>query len=269
MSTSRVANNVIVELWTILDFNSDPLTGMTTPADITFTLHRESGGTMIAAGESITFAEVGSTGHYYIAFTPLNTGVYVLQLKELNASSLQRTWRFDDYLVVAAGASFSASYANAYCAETDIERWLQQAISGTTNPSDTEAAGFAESRASILTSLVNGWGYAVTPSTVTAGSVLEDLLREANAIGAALDYTIAQVFGRSPSRTDRVEALQALWEQYVGTEKTVGYLQQEVRKNLASLASDHILSGDTQADPTAPTVAPYAEPIGIKMGDIF
>src|SRR3972149_9016362 len=125
------------------------------------------------------------------------------------------------YDVFSAGSVFLPSYANAFCSEADIERWLQQAISASSKPTDDEAAAFAESRAAILMSLCARLGFAVTPATVESGSRLQDLLREANAIGAAMDFTIAQFFAEAPSKSDRAEELNALWNRYVG-EPTLG-----------------------------------------------
>ena len=262
--------NAINLLWTILDLSSDPLTGMTSPADVTFTLHRDSGSAQVAASETITLTEIGSTGHYTIDFTPDNSGRYVLQLKEISASTLQRTWRFHDMDVTSAGAGFSATYANAFCAETDIERWLQQAITSGTSPDDAQAAAFAEARASLLASMCAKWGFTVTPSTIVAGTRLEDILREANAIGGAHDYSTAQQFSTTPSRSDRSQVFDLLWFQYIGDPahpENPGYLESEIKGNLASLATDHILSGDTSARAT--TTAPIQGDIEVGMGDLF
>lgn len=259
--SSYVSGNQIRTLWTVLDQNSSPLTGVTTPAGITFTLHRDSGSAYVAASETVSWAEIGVTGHYYISFTPANTGRYTLQLKELHVSSLGRTWVFH-YDVLAAGAVFVPAYSNAFCSESDVERWLQQDITSSTKPSDTQVAGFAETRASILMSLCARLGYSVTPSTVTSGSRIEDLLRDANAIGAGWDATVSQTFGTAPSKTERAGWLEGLWVGYVGDgDKKAGILEMEIRGNLASLSTDHILSGDTTAaTETTPTDA------GIQVG---
>ena len=268
----RTVGNIIVEGWTVLDLTSTPLTGMTSPADVTFTLYRQSGSTMVAAAEAVSFTEVGVTGRYYFSFTPLYSGLYIVYGQEIDALTLQRTFEFR-YDVRAAGATCAATYANAYCAETDIERWLQTLIDATTSPDDTEAAAFAEARASVLSSLCAGWGYGITPATIVANTRLEDMLREANAIGAALDYTVAQQFAQRPSKSDRALHLQELWVQYVGDSqagtgaRTIGYLESEIKGNLASLASDHILSGDTVAYDEG--AAPTSVAIGIGMGTEF
>lgn len=156
-----------------------------------------------------------------------------------------------------------------FCTEADIERYLQQAIDGDTKPNSVEASAFADTRASILITLCARWGMTVTPSTVTGA--LADLLRDANAIGAALDYTVAQQFGRSPSLSERAERLQILWTQYVGGflngEEIIGFIETSVDTS-SSLATDHIISGDTAPDPGA-SVQGTNTPIGVGMRDEF
>jgi hypothetical protein len=263
----RLTNNIIVDSWTVLDANDVPLTGMLSPADVTLTLQRQSGSTMVAASESVAWTEVGVTGRYYFSFTPTNSGLYVLYLTEIDALSAGRQTSFR-YDVVAAGAVFSPTYSNAFCAESDIERWIQTSIDATSRPNDTEAAAFAEERAAILMSLCYKQGLVITPSTVTAGSRLEDLLRRANSIGAALDYTVAQQFSYQPSKSDRAVELQVLWDQMVSTDKDdPGTLVVEVKNNV-SLATDYILSGDTMANPAASAPATNAA-IGFTMSDLF
>ena len=263
---SYFLGDTVLEPFTIRDLSNQPLTGLTSPADVTITLHRQSGTAMIDATETVTFLESASAGTYDLTFVPNQLGLYMLQLLETSVLTGQGSYRWV-YSILAAGSVFSPSFVNAFCAETDIERWLQTTIDSTTAPTDTQAAGFAEVRASVLCSLMARWGYSVTPATVTTGSRLEDMLREANAIGAAIDYTIAQQFSYQPSLSDRVAALQLLWEQYVGTAKEDGFLYLEVRGNLASLSTDHVISGDTAAYVESTPVAGL--PIGIGMGSLF
>lgn len=269
---SVVAGNTVLEAWTVLDLASAPLTGMTSPADVTIVLMRQSGTTLVAAAETVTFTESATAGRYYMTFTPQNSGLYVLYLAETNVGSLQRTTEFR-YDIVSAGSVLSPSYANAFCSESDIERWLSQGISSSTTPSDTVATAFAQARAGILMSLCNRLGYTVTPSTVTASSRMETLLREANAIGAAYDYTLAQAFGTGPSKTERANWLEGLWKQYAGYtsefgKPVSGIIEMEIRGGLVSLSTDHIISGDTLAPETS-TTAPYAQDIQISMSDTF
>lgn len=268
-SRQVVANNLIIEPWTVLDLAFPPgtVTGITSPAGITFVLQRESGSAIVAASEVISWTEIGATGRYYFSFTPVNSGLYIVYGQEVSLATLRRAFEFR-YEVLAAGAEFSPTYANAFCAESDIERWIQQAITASTKPNDTETAGFAEARAARLMALMAGLGFTVTPATVTAGSRLEDLLREANAIGAAIDYTIAQQFANRPNLSERVERLQMLWLEFYGDVLAgkPGIIESEVTGNLVSLASCHTLSGDTIPRVDSPQ---FEAPIGIGMGDTF
>jgi len=265
-----VTGNIIGVLWTVLDGSNAAVTGITTPADVTFTLHRESSGIYVAASETVSWAEIGATGSYSVTFTPANTGRYVLQLTEiLPDCPMARVMRWD-FDVLSAGSVFTPAFANAFCAESDMERWLQQSITSSTRPSSTEAAGFAEGRAAMLMGLCASLGYEVTPSTVTNGSRLQDLLRESNAIGAAADYTIAQSFGTQPSRTERGPWLNEKWSEFYGTivdgVRIGGAIEAEIRGNMVSFATDHILSGDT-----APAAATYPTDVGMQvtMSDVF
>jgi hypothetical protein len=266
-----VSGNLVFYNWQYLTAAGVPKTGMVETTDIEFTLKRNPGTGLVAAAEDVTFTETGATGYYTISFTPASTGLYSLWVKEINADSMLRQVQVD-FSVVSAGSAFSPNFSNAFCAETDMERWLQQAITATTSPSSTEAAGFAETRAAVLMGMCARLGYTVTPTTVISGSRLEDLLREANAIGSAMDYTVAQSFKEGTRRTERIPELLGLWRQYTGDEtktpRLYGFLGDEVRGNLASLSTDHIISGDTQAAPSSGT-APYNESIQIGMGDKF
>lgn len=160
------------------------------------------------------------------------------------------------------------SYANSYCLETDVERWTQILIDGTTHPTSTESGDFAEERASLLSALCTAWGFTVTPATISVGSRLEDLLRRANAIGTALDCTLVQQFRQSPSKSDRADMLESLWVEMVGDSDFIGTIQIEVTTNLsAGLASSHIISGDMVAATTG--TAPTDAGIVFTMGDVF
>lgn len=277
MAGPYTSGNEIIQEVIVLDTNSNPLGGLTggsgaggfASADFSVVLTRISGSTT----EVVTMAEGVAAGHYNIRYTPTATGGYLLHLKELNVNTLGRTIDFY-HDVVTAGSIFVPSLANAFCSEADVERWLQQSITATTKPSSTELAAFAETRAAWLQSLCASKGFAVTPSTVTNGSRLQDLLREANAIGAACDCTSASAFGVAPSRTDKAEWLEAQWDRYVGRPAEpgkpgiIGIVEMEIRGNLASLATDHILSGDTAPAVTSGT-APTDVGIQFTMDSSF
>jgi hypothetical protein len=242
-----VANNTIRQVWLFLDNADAPLAGMLSPGDVELILKRDSGSGTVTATETVTWTALG-LGYYEISFTPTQSGIYSLFLHELNVGSMMRRWLFT-FEVIAAGSVFAPAYTDAFCAETDIERWLQESISSTTKPSDTEAAAFAVSRAALLMAVCEKYGVTTTPTTITAGSRLLNILRDCNAIGAALDYTTAQSFGVMPSRTDRISAFDALWRQYVydpANPKAMGILALELN-NETTFPTDHILSGDTAA----------------------
>jgi hypothetical protein len=268
---SAVAGNLVLDSWTVRDPVAAPLTGMAVPTHVTLALKRQSGSAMVAATESIAWTEIGSSGTYYFSFTPENTGLYLLILDEVGAATMQRKGVEFRWEVAAAGAVFAPSYANAFCSESDLERWLQQAISATSQPSDVQAGGFAESRAAVLMSLCAGLGYAVTPATVAAGSRLENLLREANAVGAAMDFTMAQSFMRAASKTERATILLDVWESYVGRwvagKLLPGIIGMEITANAVSLATSHVLSGDTTA--RASENAPQDIGVMIRMDEDF
>lgn len=267
---SYVAGNLALRTYIVLDLSDNPLTGMLSPADVTLTLFRQSGSTMIAASEVVSWAEIGTTGTYYIGFTPTNSGQYVLYLREIDAATALRQQLFE-YDVLAAGATFAPSYANAFCAETDVERYLLQDITSSTKPNDTQVAGWAQGAADVLESLCAGLGKTVTPSTVEAGSRLEGMLREANAIKAALDARGAQAFSTGSSRIENVDHLQEKWEfyygKYVSGEFVQGAIGNEVAQNSVSLATNHTLSGDTI--PRDNSNPPQDVGSQITMGDVY
>ena len=82
---------------------------------------------MIDASEVVSWGEIAATGRYAFSFTPENSGLYILYTHLIHASS-NGAFREYAFEISTAGAVFSASYANAFCSEADIERWLQQAI---------------------------------------------------------------------------------------------------------------------------------------------
>ncbi len=266
-----VSGNLVHTTHQYLDAAGVPKTGMVIVTDIAFTMMRDPGTGAVAATETITYTESATAGYYTISFTPDNAGLYTLWGLESNADSFLRNMRFD-WSVVSAGSVFAPAFTNAFCGETDIERWLQQSITSTSAPSSTEAAGFAETRAAVLMGMTARLGFTVNPTTVSTGSRLEDLLREANAIGAGMDYTVAQSFKEGTRRTDRIPELLGLWRQYTGDETKVpreyGYIGDEVRGNLASLSTDYIVSGDTQAAVDSSTTVTN-EGVQIKMSDLF
>jgi hypothetical protein len=246
----KLVNTIVIQPWTILNtaLPSAPLTGMTAPADVTFYLHREvpGTGTLVAAIETVTLTEIGNTGHYYITWTPENTGIYSLQLQETNAGSLQRWMDFPEFTILPAGAVFTPVFTNAFCSEADVERWSQLDFTATSKPTTNEVAAFAEARASEIMSILIPHGYTGTPTTIVAGSIEEDLLREANAIGAAADSVIAKFMNEAPNKSEMGEAL--LTEYNTRMERVVEYVKRSLG---AHSVRTHISAGEvTLPSPT-------------------
>lgn len=85
------------------------------------------------------------------------------------------------------------------------------------------------------------------------------MLIEANAIGAALDFTLAQVFGQTPAATERIPALASLWRQYTGLWDGIspswirgeGYIEMLIK---GTLAQNHITSGKESEDVVVPEI---------------
>src|SRR3990172_6854439 len=145
----NVANNLILENLRVLALADDgtTITGLSTVigTDFQVVLQRQSGTTFVAASETVTIAEVGATGHYAFSFTPQNTGLYVLYVRELDAATMEREFRFP-YEVLSAGSVFSPTFTNAFCAETDIERYAGLTFTAASSITSTEAAAYAEER---------------------------------------------------------------------------------------------------------------------------
>lgn len=276
MAGTFVLGDTILQSLTVYDQNDPPapLTGVTSPAGITIYLTRQSGSAMIAASETVTFLEDGATGRYYFRFTPTNTGLYAVDYMVTHASANHEGARLE-YSVLSAGSVFTPTYANCFCAESDIERRVQQSINATSTPSDAATMSFAQERAGVLKSLCARLGYPVTPTSITSGSHLEDMLRAANAIGAAKDWLLSQqTQTNGDDLPDAIAAWDEEWVRYVGgpipgrVTEIVGLIEKEIKGNLVSFSTDHIISGDTMA-PAATTVT--SEPLGgpISMGSLF
>lgn len=279
---SQIAGNLVLDQHQIFKAaDGTPLSGVTYPSNpgISILLTRQSGSTMVVASETVAWTEIGTTGTYFFSFTPTLTGLYVLTITSLltgsGAGSDGAIVPFR-YEVLAAGAVNTPSYQNAYCAESDVERYLLQPIDSTTKPNDTQVASFAVGRSARLTSLMQGLGKTTSPAdTALAGTTLLSILREAAAVGAALDASVAQVFSTGKDLTTKIVSLIAAWTSYVGEYKgsvwVQGAIGQEIEHNAVSLTSSHILSGDTQArvsDSGTQDIG-IAGGGGITMGQVF
>ena len=168
--------------------------------------------TRAAASESVTIAEIGSSGDYAVTFTPLSAGTYVLTMTE---SVLVAEEVFEDIVSDVASAAVDS---DSYCAEADVVAWAQMGdYSGATTPTETQVLGFMQMRAAEI----YGWlrevtgtnapgpsAYATSINTGTdAGLALSRVCKMANAIGAAMDALESAGAGEAPSRSDRVAEL--------------------------------------------------------------
>lgn len=198
-------NNTIRQVWFYMDTAEAPLTGMVSPTDVALTLKVDAGVGTVTAPEVVGWVERGA-GFYDVEFTPGSPGLYTLFLKELNAGSFQRRYSFV-YEVQSAGAAYAPAFASAFCAETDVERWTQLTFDGTSKPTSTEVAGFAQARASEMRSILAAGGWAISPAAVVSGSIEQDSLREANAIGAAADTLLAKFMDTEPAKTEKAASL--------------------------------------------------------------
>lgn len=244
------AQNQIIQKWRALDLNNPPgvVSGLTYPADVALDIERTSGNTFIAASESIGWVETSRPGDYSIYFTPQNTGTYFLTVQELSALTMQRNWIYT-FEVLPAGAIFVPSPAGCFCAVSDAARYAGLTLTNTSTPVTTDMAlAFCEERAAGIMAMCSFWGLSVTPTTVTTGSILEDLLRSANAIGAAIDIVVAWYADVEPSESGKVRSLMQSWVNLMGDgAKVLGAIQTQVVGTVGSFATDHVLSGDTLA----------------------
>ena len=247
--------------WTVLDFNNAPKTGVTDPADVTLTLRRQSGSTMIAAAETVVWAEDGVTGHYYITFTPVNVGLYHLNLQETVQGSQLRDYLWD-FNVQTAGAVFVPAFSECYCSEADVERWTQLDFSATSRPTSSQVAAFCEARAAEITDKAARNGVTITPSTITAGSVIEDLARELNAVGAGVDSFMSKFISVAPAQTDKTTLLREEWDR-----RCTAFIEHAWSLGAGGMAT-HISSGEVTL-PSESNITDRGSSERITMDDLY
>lgn len=241
-----VAGNTVRDEWFYMDATEAPLTGMLINVDVTLTLRRDIGAGFVAAPEAISWTELGG-GYYQIAFTPLSGGLYRAYLKELNVNSFLRRWTFP-FEIVSAGSTFLPSFANAFCSEGDVESWAGFDFQSGSKPTSDQVAGFAQSRSSEMRSIMAAEGWVVGPGTVTPGGPEEDMLRMANAIGAAADAWLSKFMDTDPARTEK--ATQLLEEYQTRLDRLQAYAAKVAGS--AHLIRTPMTSGEvTLADETA------------------
>jgi hypothetical protein len=242
-----VVGSTVRVVWTILDQNGNPLTGMVAPADISFRLHRTIGSGTVASGETVSMVEVAaSPGTYDISYTPIGTGLYTLQLKELNANTGFQQYRFP-IDVFAAGSEAIPTFDDAFCSESDVERFAQLQFDASSDPSDADVALFAAGRAKEMQGLFAGVGWTITPAGIIANSVEQGILREVNAVGAAGDAWLAKNRDDAPASSEHGRAL--LDEYQLRLERAVQYAR-------SVMGTDHIRTPMTSGELTLRTETP-------------
>lgn len=147
----------------------------------------------------------------------------------------------------------------SFCAVTDVARYTQTTIDGSSKPTSTETQTLADERAAVLVALCFRLGSTVDPNTFDVNTALGRLLRAANAIGAALDWIEANTLSQSPQAHERIPLLQRLWQQYTGLWDGVspqwikgeGFISLLIK---GSLAMNHITSGVESEDVSVPSI---------------
>ncbi len=212
-------NLEVLHVWDLATGFTPALTGLQPTMTATLTRFPTSS-SQSAATETVTIAEIGSTGFYSITYTPENAQVYKVHIAE---STFGLTKTFEDNVLDTPAATVAD---NAYCTEADVVAWVQLGdYTTSTIPTEAQVLWFMESRAAELYGkLAEVMGSAaVGPAgstnysteivtTTDVGFALGRFLRMANAIGAAADALQAAGAGESPARSERVSELLALYE---------------------------------------------------------
>jgi hypothetical protein len=232
------------------------------------------------ASESVTVSYLGD-GNYMFQFSPTAAGTYGMVMTELvsvaNPNSVQNGFT-QSWIVTSSGVpEFSATFDNAFCGQSDVERYAGRKFTTTTTLSQNELAGMAEETAAYLIAQTSQAGHTITPDSMgappdlstVAGQVLEDMLRAANALGVAARADRAGYLGANPNSSNRAEIF---YGQFIGlaggydpaTAKEIEgaiprYIQSVYNR---SFVTTHIDSGDTAAA-IRPAVTP-TEP-GLRM----
>lgn len=255
-----VANTTVRQVWKMIDDTGAPLTGKASPGDVALLLKRDTGSGTGAAPEAVTWTELGA-GFYEIAFTPQAGGLYTLFLDEL--VGLARDWWFV-YEVFAAGAVFLPAFSNAFCAETDVERWTQLTFDSGSKPTTNEVAALAQARASEMRGILVAQGWTISPTSVASGSIEQDMLREANAIAAAADAYLIKFVDVEPGQTQKAEALLNEYERRL--EKLIAYAE-KIAGGASFIRSPMTAGEVTLKDELSVTDAGLA--VGITMDQDF
>ena len=145
---------------------------------------------------------------------------------------------------------------DSYCAETDVIRYTQTETTygAGTVPTEAQVLEFQASRAADLYMIVFGemgstalgpasYDNPITPGNSSEEFALNQVLKEANAVGAAMDALAAAGAGEEPARSERVAELGVLYEGWVGRiQKAVEMLVTSLSG--ASSSASHVSIGE-------------------------
>jgi len=147
-----------------------------------------------------------------------------------------------------------ATTDKAYCTEAQVAAITGISVSGnystTTKPTEAQVLEFMENRAAEVyarlyqfmgTATPGPSGYSVTIDTGSdPGLAMDFATRNANAIGAAIDALEAAGIGESPSRSERIIDLAALYEQALDRlrDAAIAYI------GTANRSETHVSNGD-------------------------
>lgn len=212
-------NTEILHIWEIKDAAGAAITGLQPTMTAALSRFPDSA-TRVAASETVTIAEIGTTGFYAITYTPTLAQTYKCRITE---STQFLEYTFEDDVVDAPAAVTSA---DAYCTEADVVAWAQMGdYTTTTTPTEAQVLLFMQSRAAELYSILSRIMGSSTPGpssfdvdldeTTDKGKGLGRLLRMANAIGAAMDAVEASGAGQGPARSERVSELGTMYSSLV------------------------------------------------------
>ena len=237
-------NAQILHIWEIKDSGGVAVTGLS--GTMTATLMRfPTTTTSESATETVSIAEIGSTGFYTVTYTPTLAYTYKGRITE---STLYLEYTFEDDV---DDAPSTASATNAYCTEADVVSFAQMGdYTGSTTPTETQVLGFMQMRAAqvygtlcrFLGSAAPGpSAYATTIDTSTdAGLALSLATRLTNALGAAMDAVEAAGAGEEPSQSTRVQELSATYDNAMASLRNLAHAYQ----GYGSRSSTHVSEGE-------------------------
>lgn len=253
---------VVTHAWEVKNGSGSALTGLAGNMSCVLTRLLDGGGST-AASETVTIAEIGSTGIYTIRYTPTQADIYIGRVTE---SSLGLEYYFEDDVEVAT-STVPAAYA--YCSEADVVAFAQMGdYTASTRPTEAQVTGFMSKRAAEVYSILVRWlgsdapgpsGYDATINTSgDVGLALSYHCAMANALGAAMDALAAAGAGEESSASDRV---QQLGTAYRNALENLKHLAREYAGSSA-WSSTHISSGEM----TSRTINPRAESLTFDEG---